>query len=145
MRSGTLAAVALVFVVAGCGTHASVKKTPPTTAFKATLNVGQELPTPTHFSVSAEGRFSGRLSGNTLRWTLTFVHLTGPVTAAYLNLGTKSQTGTVLAALCTQCMSPAHGITKLTAAETKDLKGGRAYVNVHTFKDPRGEIRGQIR
>ena len=36
------------------------------------------------------------------------------------------------------------GPTALTADQVKDLLAGKYYVNVHTAKNPGGEIRGQI-
>jgi hypothetical protein len=36
------------------------------------------------------------------------------------------------------------GTTVLTADQMKDLLAGKQYVNVHTAKNPGGEIRGQI-
>jgi CHRD domain len=37
------------------------------------------------------------------------------------------------------------GKTKITAAIETALETGKAYVNVHTGKNPGGEIRGQIK
>jgi hypothetical protein len=36
------------------------------------------------------------------------------------------------------------GTTVLTADQVKDLLAGKEYTNVHTAKNPGGEIRGQI-
>ena len=47
--------------------------------------------------------------------------------------------------LCGACTSPVTGgPTALTADQVKDLLAGKYYVNVHTAKNPGGEIRGQI-
>jgi hypothetical protein len=37
------------------------------------------------------------------------------------------------------------GTDTLTAAQWKAVKSGGAYVNLHTAKNPGGEIRGQIK
>ena len=42
------------------------------------------------------------------------------------------------------CKSPKSGRATLTAAQLKAIRSGGAYVNVHTTKNPNGEIRGQI-
>ena len=38
----------------------------------------------------------------------------------------------------------AHGTLTLTSSQLDTLKRGRAYVNIHTKRNPYGEIRGQI-
>jgi hypothetical protein len=60
--------------------------------------------------------------------------------------GTKvGAIGPVMVPLCGPCKSPASGTaTGLTADQIKTLTSGGAYVNVHTAKNPNGEIRGQI-
>ncbi len=40
--------------------------------------------------------------------------------------------------------SPISGKATLTAAQVADLTAGRWYVNLHTAKNPGGEIRGQV-
>ena len=51
----------------------------------------------------------------------------------------------VAVALCGPCRNGQRGTANLTAANLAALAAGRAYVNVHTPKNPAGEIRGQIR
>ncbi len=48
-----------------------------TTKFKAALNVGQEVPHPKGTKVGASGRFTATLTGTSLKWRLTFAHLSG--------------------------------------------------------------------
>jgi CHRD domain len=42
------------------------------------------------------------------------------------------------------CTSPATGTATWTAAEIMDMLARGTYANVHTAKNPDGEIRGQI-
>ena len=50
----------------------------------------------------------------------------------------------VLVPLCGPCTSPVTGRVTLTPKEIRLLVSGKTYVNVHTGKNPDGEIRGQI-
>src|SRR4029453_4603477 len=52
--------------------------------------------------------------------------------------------GPVLIPLCGSCTSPVTGATLGTAGQIADLKARNLYVNVHTSRNPGGEIRGQI-
>ena len=130
---------------------ASLASAGPTAApkvqkYTATLNVGQETPNPKG-TKGGTGHFTATYSGTTLKWTLTFSHLTGPATAAHLHKAPPGKPGPVAVALCGPCKSPATGtITGETAAATiTAFKAGQYYVNVHTKKNPDGEIRGQIK
>ena len=115
-----------------------------TVKFKAALNVGQEVPHPKGTKVGASGRFTATLTGTTLKWKLTFTHLSGPAMQAHIHKGVKGKSGPVLIALCTPCKSPVSGTATATAAEIAAMKAGKTYVNVHTAKNPAGEIRGQV-
>ena len=77
-------------------------------------------------------------------WTLTFTHLSGAATAAHIHLGPRGTAGAVLVPLCAPCSSPATSTATLTQSQIDNVKAGKTYVNVHTTKNPNGEIRGQI-
>ena len=93
---------------------------------------------------AAHGLFKATLSGRTLKWKLTFAKLTGPATAAHIHMAAKGKSGNVVVPLCGPCKSPLHGTATLSAALLKSLKVHKLYVNVHTAKNPAGEIRGQL-
>ncbi len=112
--------------------------------FKAALNVGQEVPHPKGTRAGASGRFTATLTKTTLRWKLTFTHLSGRATQAHIHMGVRGKSGNVLIPLCTPCHSPVSGSSTVTATEIRNLKARKLYVNVHTAKNPNGEIRGQI-
>jgi hypothetical protein len=112
--------------------------------WSATLNAGQEIPKQAVKAPSAHGAFTATLSGNTLKWKLSFSKLSGAATAAHIHLGAKGKSGDVLVALCGPCKSGASGSAALTAAVKKDYTKHLLYVNVHTAKNPAGEIRGQL-
>src|SRR5918996_4392270 len=115
----------------------------------ATLRAAQAVPKPTGVRASARGSFAAGLTRKgtrrTLSWRLTFRGLTGRATAAHIHLAKAGVAGPVAVPLCGPCRSGVRGTAKLKARTVTALLGGRAYVNVHTAKNPAGEIRGQIR
>jgi hypothetical protein len=113
--------------------------------FTAVLNIGQEKPVPKGTKSGAAGKFTATVSGTTVTWKLTWSHLTGPATAAEIHTGKRGVPGAVIVPLCAPCTSPASGTGTVTAAQLTQMKNGGTYVNVHTTKNPGGEIRGQIR
>jgi hypothetical protein len=134
------AALALSLVVASFGFAAGAG----TTTVKATLNAKQEVPKQVVKDTKAKGLFTGKLVGSKLTWKLTFSGLTGKATAAHIHMGAMGKAGNVVIPLCTPCKSGAHGRTTITAAVKKALMQHKLYVNVHTAKNPNGEIRGQL-
>ena len=113
--------------------------------FKAALNVAQVTPHPKGTMAGASGHFSATLTGTVLKWTLTYSHLTGPATAAHVHMGARGKNGIALIALCGPCKSPISGTaTAVTDDVAALMSNARAYVNVHTAKNPEGEIRGEI-
>jgi hypothetical protein len=136
-----LAAAATAVAVtslAGAGTQAKTLK------FSAALNIGQEVPHPKGTKAGASGRFTATLTGTTLKFTLTFAHLSGPAAAAHIHTGVRGKSGPVLHPLCGPCTSPVSGTVTVTAADISAMTAGKDYVNVHTAKNPDGEIRGQL-
>ena len=112
--------------------------------FRASLNRGAEVPNPKSVSVLASGTFTATLSGSKLSWKLTFKRLTGNATAAHIHLGKKGKAGAVIVPLCGPCKSGVTGAAVVSKSIVNEMKAGDAYVNVHTIKNPAGEIRGQI-
>jgi hypothetical protein len=112
--------------------------------WSATLTAAQEIPKQAVKAPAAHGAFTATVSGNTLKWKLDFSKLSGPATAAHIHLGATGKAGDVLIALCGPCKSGASGSAALPAAVKKDFTKHLLYVNVHTKKNPAGEIRGQV-
>jgi hypothetical protein len=109
-----------------------------------TLNAGQEIPKQVVKNQSAHGTFTGTLTGTTLKWKLTFAKLTGAATAAHIHLGKMGKAGNVAVPLCAPCTSGMSGTSTISASLLKTIEKHGAYVNVHTGKNPNGEIRGQL-
>lgn len=114
------------------------------THLKATLTPGQEVPKQSVKAPGGSGTFTASLSGRKLSWKLVFGKLSGPAVAAHIHLGRPGKAGGVAVSLCGPCKSGVVGSATLTSAQVKAILGGGAYVNVHTAKNPSGEIRGQV-
>lgn len=115
-----------------------------TVSVGAKLNAKQEVPAQVVRDTKAKGLFTGKLVGRKLTWKLTFSGLTGPATAAHIHMGAVGKAGNVVIALCTPCKSGVHGKKTISRAVKKALMHHKLYVNVHTTKNPNGEIRGQL-
>ena len=114
----------------------------------AVLTARQEVPRPKGSVNRARGSFTSTVlkSGATgaMAWRLTFSRLTGRAVAAHIHVGARGRSGPVVVPLCGPCRSGARRTVTLQASVLAALEAGRAYVNVHTGRNPAGEIRGQI-
>ena len=125
--------------LAGLGVGAATKD-----RVTATLNTGQEVPKPK--ATRGTGSFTGTLDGRRLSWKLTFSKLTGAGQAAHIHIAPRGKANPAPAVgLCGPCRSGQTGSARITDKVERALKRGTAYVNVHTKKNPGGEIRGQIK
>jgi hypothetical protein len=135
VAAGAVAALAAAALSFGAGNK---------TVWTAALGSGQEVPKQVVKDTGAHGLFKGTLSGTKLTWTLTFTKLTGPATAAHIHMGAMGKSGNVVVPLCGPCASPVKGTATLSASLISAFKKHLLYVNVHTGKNPAGEIRGQL-
>jgi len=136
--------VALIAVLAVAVWAAAALAATHATVWTAVLSSGQEVPKQVVKNTAAHGQFKGTLTGSKLTWKLTFAKLTGPATAAHIHLGAMGKSGNVIVPLCGPCKSGVTGTATITAALKADFKKHLLYVNVHTAKNPNGEIRGQL-
>jgi hypothetical protein len=114
------------------------------TVWTAALSSGQEVPKQVVKNAAAHGLFKGTLSGDKLKWKLTFAKLTGPATQAHIHMAAKGKAGNVVVALCAPCTSGVTGTATITPTLMSAFNKHLLYVNVHTAKNPMGEIRGQL-
>jgi hypothetical protein len=118
-----------------------------TTVWTAALSSGQEVPKQVVVNTAAHGQFRATVNGTTLRWKLTYAKLTGPATAAHIHMAAKGKSGNVVVPLCgptPKCRSGITGSATVSASVLAAFKKHLLYVNVHTAKNPNGEIRGQL-
>ena len=117
------------------------------TIWTAALSSGQEVPKQVVRNTAAHGLFKATLTGTTLKWKLTYAKLTGPATAAHIHMAPKGKPGSVVVPLCgptPKCTSGMTGSATLSTSVISAFKKHLLYVNVHTEKNPNGEIRGQL-
>jgi hypothetical protein len=147
MRKTTLAVgAALVLSLALVAIAAGAAHEKYTTSAK--LTPGADVPKPKGAS-GASGSFSGSYvensSGATLKWKLSYKGLTGSALQAHIHLGKVGVSGNVIVPLCGPCKNGMTGTAKITKSVISSLEAGKTYVNVHTKRNPAGEIRGQIK
>src|SRR5438552_3536534 len=99
---------------------------PTTVKFNAALNIGQEVPHPKGVAAGASGHFSATLTGTTLKWTLTFSHLSGSASAAHIHgPAARGKSANVQIPLCPPCKSSLSGTATATAAEITEMEAGK--------------------
>jgi hypothetical protein len=139
-----LAAGALI--AAGLGTAGSTA----TYKVSASLNAKQEIPKQVVKAPNATGSFTGTYVEHgktaTLKWKLTYSHMSGAPSAAHIHLGRAGVAGNVIVPLCAgNCHSGMTGTAKISSKIVGQIEASKTYVNVHTAKNPNGEIRGQVK
>ena len=142
--------VAVAAIAAAVGTASAVAApTAPTsreaTAAKLTafLTVNQEIPAPK--GARGSGTFTATVSGNTIRFRLSYKGLTGAAAAAHIHAALAGKANPAPAVtLCGPCKNGQTGTVTASAAVMKKILGGATYVNIHTPRNGAGEIRGQI-
>jgi hypothetical protein len=151
-RVGVGAVTAAVFAAGlwtGIGSAGWLSADVDAIALTAALGTAKEVPRPQGVNARARGSFAAGLvrqgRGGTLAWRLTFRGLTGRAVAAHVHLAKAGKAGPVAVPLCGPCRSGTRGSAKLNGRTVTALLGGLAYVNVHTARNPAGEIRGQVR
>ena len=141
---------AVVGLTAGALVVAGIAAAGSTYTVSASLNANQEVPKQVVKTPAATGRFSGTYTEHgknaTLKWKLTYSHLSGPASAAHIHLGKAGTAGAVIVPLCGgDCRSGMTGTATVTSRVVSQIEAGQTYVNIHTAKNPNGEIRGQVK
>ena len=103
-----------------------------------------EVP-PTTSSGSGDAMATLDTTSKKLSYTITYMGLSGPATAAHFH-GTAAAGANagVAVPIGSNPASPTSGSVTLTDAQMKDLEDGKWYANVHTEANKGGEIRGQM-
>ena len=137
-RFALAAATVLLLAATGAAHAESVKVSAP-------LKPGAEVPP------VKDSKGSGQLDGSydtttkVLTYTVTYSDLTGPASAAHFHAPAPAgKNAGVEIPITGPLASPIKGEKTLTEAEAKNLTDGDTYFNIHTAKNPKGEMRGQV-
>jgi CHRD domain len=113
------------------------------TNFKATLNGNQEVP-PVQGAAIGSVDLTYDSETRKITWLGTYAGLTAPPTAAHLHGPAKPGTNAAIALPIQAVESPFSGAASLTPSQAAELMADEMYFNIHTAKNPNGEIRGQV-
>ena len=129
---------------------AAVIAMPFAAAHAATENVKAELTstaeTPPNGS-NGTGTLTGTYdpSDRKLTYDVTYENLTGPATMAHFHApAPMGKSAGVEVPIKGSVKSPIKGEITLSETDAKNLTDGMTYFNIHTEKNPKGELRGQV-
>lgn len=138
----------LLFVVAGVSSlsWAGVALAAPMSISVPLTGAEQVPPVPTPGKGTAELTYDP--DTRIVTWTINFSDLSGPATMAHFHgPAMAGKNGPVIIWLTKKgspAESPIKGNATLTPDQAKEFSAGQWYINVHTNKNPAGEIRGQV-
>ena len=148
-----VSAVALVIaLLVGVVGARALSRTSNTYVLKASLDT--KAIASLNDATGARGLLTGKLTvagkKSSFVWTLSFKNLSGKAIHADIYFGARGKAATLALPLCVKCQAPsAHGayIGPYVANATfvRTILHGGAYAVVVTKKNPKGEIRGQIK
>lgn len=97
-------------------------------------------------TVAGIGSALAELNGTKLSITGTFERLRSPATVARLHKGPKGISGPPIVDLTVSKATSGtfSGTIDLSAAQVRDLKEGRLYLQIHSEKAPEGNLRGWL-
>jgi len=131
--------LATIFAV-GCLSAASAAMV----EFHATMDGKSEVP-PNASPASGDVLATLDTASKKLSYTITYMGLSGPATAAHFHgPAAAGANAGVAVPIGTNPTSPMTGSVTLTDPQIADLEAGKWYANVHTADNKGGEIRGQL-
>lgn len=114
-------------------------------SFEGALSGEQENPP---VVTSAKGRIEASYNtiSKVLKWRVNYDGLSGAPTMAHFHgpATTKQNADVIIQIKPDALQSPIIGSEKLTKKQEKQLLSGEWYFNIHTEKNPAGEIRTQL-
>jgi hypothetical protein len=114
-----------------------------TVKFRSELKAANEVP-PNSSEATGTAEMSFDSATRKLTWSVTYSGLSGPAIGAHLHGPGMHGANAGIALPFPFVNSPINGSATLTDAQANDLMAGKWYVNIHTTRNPGGEIRGQV-
>ena len=138
MHKTMLAALAACALAAAAGARAEVVH------FQAKLTGAAETP-PKVTDGHGAAEVTLDTTARTLSWTIDYAGLSGPATMAHFHgPASPGVAAGVTVPIAGPLASPITGTATLNDGQIGDLRAGLWYINIHTAKNPGGEIRGQV-
>jgi hypothetical protein len=138
MNTPTIIAVAVAAMLAAAPLRAEVVH------FTAKLDGASETP-PNPSAAKGSAEVTLDTDARTISWTMTYSGLSGPATMGHFHgPAAMGVAAGVQIPLTGDLASPIKGSIDINDGQIGDLRGGLWYVNIHTAKYPKGEIRGQL-
>ena len=138
MHLHKLAVFSACAVLAAAGVRAEVVH------FQAKLDGASETP-PKVTDGHGAAEVTLDTAARTISWTIDYAGLSGPATMAHFHGPAASGVAAGVTIPITGAMaSPLTGTAAISDGQIGDLRAGLWYINVHTAKNPGGEIRGQV-
>lgn len=109
--------------------------------FRANLTAGAEVP-PVDSSATGSAEITFDTSTKMLAWTIRLNSLSGTPTAAHFHGPARAGMNAGPVIDITQKLE--KGSATLNEDQARQLQAGDWYVNIHTAKNAKGEIRGQV-
>jgi len=114
-----------------------------TITLKADLKSANEMP-PNDSTATGTAEATFDTATRTLSWTISYSGLSGPAIGAHFHGPSEPGKISGIALPFHSPDNPIKGSAVLTDAQAADLMAGRWYANIHTARNPGGEIRGQM-
>ncbi len=109
--------------------------------YTADLTANAEVP-PTESAATGTAELTVDTEAKTVSWLIAVEGLSGEATAAHIH-GPASE-GENAGPAITMADTIMEGQAEITDDQISELEDGKYYVNIHTEKNPDGEIRGQL-
>jgi hypothetical protein len=141
----------VVSIVALIATGAAFGKSVASSRLSAKMDARQVMPHKPKGNVArAAGSLTGTLTGTGSRWKLSwriaYSKVDHPsIVVADVHYGKRGHFGPVIVRLCGPCKSGQHGVVKVKGTWVPAIKSGSAFITLITGRNPKGEIRGQIK